>query len=418
MPYKKLPDGLDDLLKGVKYPNTIKYDPDNLTAITDLAKEQRQDLIEQMRRQLQYLNTPPPNAIYPNAAGITPQHEVKKVSKPTADFRVTPSGLVTLLQKLIKIQRPVMISGPPGIGKTEIGNLVAKIMKMLYLDIRAPLLEPVDLRGIPRITAEDLTRWAPPEFFPKKNCPDTLICFDELPNAPRMTQNALYQLTLDRRVGEYILPNNVAIIACGNREEDNSGAMRMSTALASRFIHIDLKVSVEEWYDWALDNGIRTEVIFFIQFMNDMLHNFDPDGEEYAYPCPRTWKFVSDEMNEADDLDSTLRLAMFRGTVGEEAGIHFNNFLKIWKSVPHPNTIISNPTSAVIPREPDVLIAVAGALYRIAEDSNFEAIITYANRMSENKRKDVAQFLIDSCVKQNKQLQNNRHYLRWITKKS
>lgn len=335
--------------------------------------------------------------------------------KPTADYRVTPSGLQNILMALIQRRRPVMVWGEPGIGKTEIGKLVAKMLSWQYLDIRAPLLDPTDLRGIPRVDEDNFTTFAVPKFFPQDRDPhSTLICFDELPNAPRMTQNALYQITLDRRCGEYFLPDHCAVIACGNREEDNSGAERMSTALASRFMHVDLKVSVQEWSEWAIDNDIKVEVIYFIHFMQDYLHKFDPEAEEYAYPCPRTWEFVSQTMDAK--MDDRTKLVMLRGTVGEQAATHFMNFLKVWKSLPHPDTIINNPKTAPVPTDPSTLIALCGALYRRAEDdTTFDSIVEWARRIP---RKDVAQFLVNSCVQQNKELEKTQTYIGWITKKN
>ena len=52
-----------------------------------------------------------------------------------------------------------------------------------YVDVRALLLDPVDLRGIPWRDAADRTRWAPPAFLPPSN--DTgrwLINLEELPS--------------------------------------------------------------------------------------------------------------------------------------------------------------------------------------------------------------------------------------------
>ena len=73
-----------------------------------------------------------------------------------------------------------------------------------YVDVRALLLDPVDLRGIPWRDSADRTRWAPPAFLPPTDDPGRwLINLEELPSAVPMVQAALYQLVLDRKVGEY-----------------------------------------------------------------------------------------------------------------------------------------------------------------------------------------------------------------------
>ena len=75
--------------------------------------------------------------------------------------------------------------------------------------------------------------WAPPVDLPSKELAkqyDTVVLFlDELNSAPPSTQAAAYQLVLNRRVGNYVLPENVVMIAAGNRETDKGVVYRMQT---------------------------------------------------------------------------------------------------------------------------------------------------------------------------------------------
>ena len=156
-----------------------------------------------------------------------------------------------------------------------------------YVDVRALLLDPVDLRGIPWRDGADRTRWAPPAFLPPTDDPGRwLINLEELPSAVQMVQAALYQLVLDRKVGEYELPEGASLIACGNRESDRGVVHRMPTPLASRFVHLEIKVDAQDWLAWGAANGIAPEVLFYIQMRPDMLHLFDPQSREKAFCCP------------------------------------------------------------------------------------------------------------------------------------
>ena len=121
--------------------------------------------------------------------------------------------------------------GPPGIGKSSIVRQVAADKGLAILDVRAPLLDPTDLRGLPYV-ADGSAKWAPPAFLPQNDGSEGLLFFDELNAAPPLVQASLYQLTLDRRVGEYVLPDGWRIIAAGNRSEDAAIVFRMPSALA------------------------------------------------------------------------------------------------------------------------------------------------------------------------------------------
>ena len=142
-----------------------------------------------------------------------------------------PSRAVEVLSGLLSTRWPAFLWGPPGIGKSSIVRQVAADKGLAILDVRAPLLDPTDLRGLPYV-ADGSAKWAPPAFLPQNDGSEGLLFFDELNAAPPLVQASLYQLTLDRRVGEYVLPDGWRIIAAGNRSEDAAIVFRMPSALA------------------------------------------------------------------------------------------------------------------------------------------------------------------------------------------
>ena len=166
----------------------------------------------------------------------------------SADYTLRPSELASTLALLVEARQPCVVWGPPGAAKSMIAQQVAADANRQYVDVRALLLDPVDLRGIPWRDGADRTRWAPPAFLPPSDDPGLwLINLEELPSALPMVQAALYQLVLDRKVGEYELPEGASLIACGNRESDRGVVHRMPTPLASRFVHLEIRVDAEDW---------------------------------------------------------------------------------------------------------------------------------------------------------------------------
>ena len=122
----------------------------------------------------------------------------------SADYTLRPSELAPVLALLVEARQATIVWGPPGAAKSMIAQQVAAAANRQYVDVRALLLDPVDLRGIPWRDGADRTRWAPPAFLPPSDDPGRwLINLEELPSAVPMVQAALYQLVLDRRVGEY-----------------------------------------------------------------------------------------------------------------------------------------------------------------------------------------------------------------------
>ena len=295
--------------------------------------------------------------------------------------KVTPTGLARLLTAHAKAQIPAMVWGPPGVGKSDVARQVAGELKLHYVDIRALLLDPVDLRGIPWRDESGVTRWAPPGFLPREDSKEGfLLNLEELPSASRMVQAALYQLVLDRQVGEYRLPEKAALIACGNRVTDGGVSYRMPVPLRRRFIHYDLTTDLQEWLRWATANGVATEILFFLQLQPDLLHDEKVSRNEIhsGAPTPRTWKMLSDIFRSTNgQLQAKDRRALYAGAVGEGAALAFEEFLRIWKTLPHPSAVLNDPQHAAIPEEASALLALCGSIAKWVEEETMNAAVVY-----------------------------------------
>ena len=118
---------------------------------------------------------------------------------------------------------PVMLWGPPGVGKSQIVAKVAADDSLPLIDIRLSQLEPSDLRGIP-FRVNERVEWAIPSMLPDqdRHGPQGILFLDEITSAPPSVSAAAYQLILDRRLGDYEVPAGWAIVAAGNRQGDRS----------------------------------------------------------------------------------------------------------------------------------------------------------------------------------------------------
>ncbi len=240
-------------------------------------------------------------------------------SAPTEFRAVRPSQLIELLRHCMKVKRPCMIWGPPGIGKSEIIAQIGAEDNRPVIDMRLLIMEPTDLKGIPFYDPETKTmRWAAPDELPKKGemaLANAILFLDEINAAPQAVQAAAYQLILNRRVGQYELPEGVSIVAAGNRETDKAVTFRMPSALANRFVHFELKHSFEDWFDWAIKTRIHSDVIGFLKAHSHKLFDFDPKKSGKAFATPRSWTFVSQLLD--DNMSELLNEYMVAGTVGD-----------------------------------------------------------------------------------------------------
>ena len=259
---------------------------------------------------------------------------------------------------------PLMVWGGPGVGKSTILRKIAENMGIGFIDIRLAQREPVDIRGLP-VPNDDSVSWLISSDWPREQNSRGILLFDELTAADRSLQVAAYEIILDRRLGDlYHLPDGWYIVAAGNREEDMAVATTMSSALANRFMHVELQESPSEWVKWGLQNGIHPAVIGFIRFRPDMLFHQENENLERGWPTPRSWERVSTMLHRFRIGDKPYLLdKMLYGLVGNQAGVEFVAFKEIAAQFDDTHELMTNPERKItIPEKADQRYAFCAAV--------------------------------------------------------
>ena len=279
------------------------------------------------------------------------------------------------------------VSGAPGIGKSDIIKQVAKVYNLKIIDVRLSQSDPTDLSGFPAVDLErGKASYMPMDTFPvegdeiPKGFAGWLLFFDEMNSAPMSVQAAAYRIVLDKEVGQHKLHKNVAVVCAGNRASDKAIVTRMSTAMQSRLIHLELGVNHKQWIDWGNSNGIDFRILAYINFRPEILHKFDPNHSEHTFPCPRTWEFVSKLIIKKPDLKAS-DLPLLMGCVGEGAGREFYGFTDIFTKLPTLKNLLSSPSVIAMPDEPSVLYAISGLISHHANKDNLDDLMIFINRM-------------------------------------
>jgi hypothetical protein len=244
----------------------------------------------------------------------------------------------------INIKNPVMLWGPPGIGKSSLIHQIAKELSFNVIDLRLAQLEPTDLRGVPMPNRETgRADWFLPSFWPtaadtattrdvvdaegnvskvevRAGCGLTgpgIIFLDEIEKAPVSVKNASLQLVLDRMVGSYKLPDDWTIVCAGNREEDGCFSQPLGSALSNRMCHLEIEPDIDAWAEWARENSVLEDVISFLHFKPELLYK---QTEEHAFPTPRSWVMASNLIQTSKtqrDQKEMMTSAIGRGAASE-----------------------------------------------------------------------------------------------------
>lgn len=249
----------------------------------------------------------------------------------------------------VKIMPPLLIKGSPGCGKSSIVRSVCEERGIDFIDVRLSQIEPCDIKGLPVPNRENNTMdWFVNGTWPRDPNGKGIIFLDEITSADRSIQVAAYELVLDRRLGKlYQVPPGYLIVAAGNLTTDKAVATVMSSALANRFMHVQLQEDAESWLEWGRANNIHPSVLGFIAFKPNMLFNMEGENLSSGWPSPRSWERVSKICHIYEGSDETLLRTMIYGLIGNGTGVEFMAFHKL-------NAQFKNVLSYMIDPEKDV----------------------------------------------------------------
>lgn len=243
----------------------------------------------------------------------------------------------TVSRDLIE-RRPLMFWGAPGIGKS------ASILTWAYLNNLKPYIlivsqiDPIDLRGLPHIkNMKNLTisSWATPEFLPQEGMSlkhedddgyydGSLLFLDELSTTPPENIPILYQLLLNGRIGEHILPDNCLVCAAGNRPDDGALAYNMNTALSDRLTQCNVALIPKDFLEYATNNNFHPWVLSYLKQNPEKILGADQQEDCLVQATPRSWKSVSEHLYEHGDRLNRISEVFISGTIGADFYHDFN----------------------------------------------------------------------------------------------
>lgn len=299
----------------------------------------------------------------------------KKATVAAETLTLKPSEAVIAVKHMVLVnmkaaelgedRRGLFLWGPPGIGKSSLVRQIAAELGMEVIDIRLTQMEPTDLRGIPvpvEEGGETLVRWAPPAILPRDPNAKAIIILDELPNAAPSIQAGSYQLVLDGRLGEYVVPKGCIVMAAGNRETDKGSTFKMPTPLMNRFVHIEMRHDFEDFQTYALTKGFHKDVVGYLSAFKHELFTFNATSASRGFATPRSWEAVSAIIRDNPNLPEMVMLGLIAGAVGDGIAVKFIEYRKNAAQLPNPTDILDGKVSDLRSKEVSLMYALTTAL--------------------------------------------------------
>lgn len=267
------------------------------------------------------------------------------------------------------IKHAVLGLGAPGVGKSEAVKQIGSRFGFKVIDLRLAQMSEVEIGGLiyPN-ESRTKTVWLTPEVLPdeKRDGKNTILLLDEITSCPYRVQVAAYQLILDRRIGQYTLPEGTFVIALGNREDDDGVYIQLAGPLADRFEIHYIEPSFEVWKnDYALKNNVHPYVVSYLNVKPSALHTQQPGEENMIFATPRSWVRVSDILHCDSDVSNPVVRSKIIGNIGDAEGVQFIGYCEKHSEIIPAEDFISGRAEA--PSSPDMLSLLTSGITAKAE---------------------------------------------------
>jgi hypothetical protein len=317
-----------------------------------------------------------------------------KAKTKTVKAQESAHALDGVLDSATHARVPLLLWGPPGVGKSAAVTAWARRRGLPCWTVIASLREPADFGGLPLVSRGDngqaSVTFAPPRFAQEAAEQGGVIFLDELTTAPPAVQAALLRAVVDKAFGDLEMdPDKVTILAAANPPELAAGGWDLAPPLANRFLHHTFSVNASDWAEafpgyWGKPplltfqgRGVgedawaqaRSLVAAFVRARPQLLLALPNDESRRggAWPSPRSWDYASRLLAGANGAASRV-LPLLIGCVGEGVAVEFCHWLREL-DLPDPDRLLASPASYVHPARTDQAYAILSSVAQRAVTS-------------------------------------------------
>mgnify|MGYP003649077743 FL=1 len=305
-----------------------------------------------------------------------------------------------------------MMHGAPGMGKSDACLQIADelgIPRDRVLIVHINNHDVVDFTGVPSVT-DGMTVFNPTKMFYdfRQGTGAGMIVLEELAQSNQQLQTWSAGFVLERETPMFKVDDDVVMIATGNRAEDRAGAKPLLGHLNDRMYHFDVETSLDDWCEWAMQNGVDAMGIAFLRLRPNLLNDYDPNRR--SNPTQRSWTKLFTEV--PNDLPTNMYLTAAEGKVGEGAAAEWVAARDMMNKMPSIDVIRLHPADTEVPKEPAVKYAVSTALSMTATPDSFGRDMTYMARLP----KEFQMVYVTDALRLSPQLQQTKDFIDWAIK--
>lgn len=229
----------------------------------------------------------------------------------------------------VERQRPTLLIGAPGIGKTAIMSKIAAELDIGFLGYTITHHTRQSAIGLPFISKKtfggkeySVTEYTMSEIVAEvyeaiesQGKKEGILFIDEINCVSETLAPAMLELLQHKKFGTHKIPDGWILTAAGNPEEFNKSVNELDMVTLDRVKKLDVEPDYEAFKTYALNSGVHSAIVGFLSLNSNYLFaaQKNPDGIELV--TPRSWEDLSYAIYEYEKLSIPVNMTLISGYI-------------------------------------------------------------------------------------------------------
>ena len=229
-------------------------------------------------------------------------------------------------------QRPILMIGAPGIGKTAIMEQVAQENKIALVSYTITHHTRNSAIGMPQVVdmhfdreAFSVTKYTMSEIIASvyrkmsiTSVKEGILFLDEINCVDESLAPQMLQFLQCKTFGNYRVPDGWVIVVAGNPKEYNSSVRAFDIATLDRMKKMEIEPDFNVWMEYAWKSRVHSMVISYLYSHRDNFFKITIEEEEKSFVTARAWEDLSDMLKAYEHLDYEITVDLIKEYVQDD----------------------------------------------------------------------------------------------------